>query len=313
VDNSEDLVVKYHVNCGDRIHPLMREYFFVELLEDLDVTPAASFLSPATHFDGQTPRTPKLAFRMNEEQYRLCGAQPNSAVRYMVMSAPRATMGGIVRWEGARGRNLPFDVVMRNIDAAISALRAIHNRGIVHGTVNGNTVVLLESGSVGFTDFSHAIHLQEFPFVSSSTAAGGEPMDCFDTAWTLLGHRPSFRDDLARLLMVAGFMLNGLPWLAHCQSLTERPLLMATYKLTGNWFALRNASDFLSGIPRETQRLIHQHLVNALNLSRAVVGLDAAPPYSAVQAELRAALTLVTAPLPPSPTPSKCCAACIIC
>jgi hypothetical protein len=309
LDNSDDLVIKFQVSCHDGLHPLMREYFFLSLLGELQVTPRARFLSPAIKFNAPTPRTPKLAFRMNQEEYRHCGAPPRSALRYMLMTPVRATVNSLVRWEGASGREISFEFVIRTIDEAISALQ------LIHAAVRASTVVILEIGRVGFSELGHAIYVEEFPFTESFTDRRGAPVDSSATEWTLLGHRPSFRDDLARLLMVAAFMIHGLPWVVHCESLIDHPILMATYKMTGNWFVLRNGSDFLSGIPHESQRLIQQHLMSALSFRRAVAGIDDTPPFTEVQAELRAALAVATAPRPPSPSPtrSRCCPGSLIC
>ena len=117
-------------------------------------------------------------------------------------------------------------------------------------------------------------------------------VECFHTHWNMDGYRPSFRDDMLRLLMVGGHMLNGLKWLNHCRALAANPQVVLMHKSGGNLFGVPG-SPFLSGVHVSKRGRVEKYLESALSLSRSVPGLDQRPPYDNIKNALRSARRLV--------------------
>ena len=86
LDQLPGLVIKYQLNCDDlgKIHPLLRDFWFLRRLEGSGIVPRVFFVSPPTKL--MYPITKKTLVDMSDAERRICTAHPDSMVRYLVMA-----------------------------------------------------------------------------------------------------------------------------------------------------------------------------------------------------------------------------------
>ena len=291
VANRTDIVVKYqlHYTRGRDIHPLMRDFFFLDLLRDLKIAPTPHFLSPATRPEPTLASSPKI---------RSLGQRGHSAVRFMVMDRVTASINDLIHQGVVMTLPPAFEDVMSMLEDAIDAMKLMHDRGVIHGDVHSGNVAVLGGNKrrVGFIDFGLGFHIDETRYQPALLYPPFTAAECFHTHWNVHGYRPSFRDDMLRLLMVGGHMLNGPRWLNHCRSLAVNPQVALMHKSAGNLFGVPG-SPALADVHVSKRGTVERHLKTALSLSRGVDGLDDRPPYENIKSALRSASRLVEAEL----------------
>ena len=219
----------------------------------------------------------------------------------MIMERVDTTIDDLVKREYTAERSLAFEFVLKTLISGIEGLRKIHGRGIVHGDIHPGNVVLLRDGKVGFIDFERSFHEDEAQFRPDTVFESGKAMQCYHTHWNMQGFRASFRDDIVRLMMVAGFMFNGPAWTLHCVGLSMSPILMMHFKLRDNFFHTVGRPDpvgSLSHLSEFRKERIWHYLVGAQVVSRAVSALNEKPHYELILRYLRSALELAR--------PNKC-------
>jgi hypothetical protein len=83
--SNPNLVIKYQCDCfkSGQVHPLIRDYGFLERLNATNVGPRVFFLSPATLLGPK--RTTKTDFAIDESEREDCFRFSRPTLRYMVM------------------------------------------------------------------------------------------------------------------------------------------------------------------------------------------------------------------------------------
>ena len=211
VNEFPNLVVKYQVNCEwlGKIHPLARDFWFMQALDGTGIVPKTLFLSPPVKFENRT--NTKTDFRMMEAKRDACERDPRSSVRYLVMERISGTVYDLIsQWRDAP---VPFETAVLFGIKLLQALRVMHQKGIVHGDIHAGNVGITqrEDGNSYITliDFGHA-DLAEYP--EARPARVREPWTHVHHSfgiYELDGYESSYRDDVYRAIEIVAILLNG--------------------------------------------------------------------------------------------------------
>ena len=272
------LVIKYQMNCdelGGRIHPLLRDYWFLSALNGLGVAPKVFFVSPPTKFT--LVLSEKTATLMDSKTRRACAADPSSTVRYMLMDRVGAAVYG---YKG----HLSFLKVMQVLAKALGAIETIHQQGIIHGDIHGGNVVVLdhELGTIGLIDFGKAFFAKQ----SQESDRVRKPLSFVHhllSPFELDGFRPSFRDDFYRTLLLVPTLMFGRPYLNHCGELKADDLY--TLRAYGDMFSYPGGPDILAGLDslsEVTKVEIRDELASILSMAQGMTEINHMPPYELV-------------------------------
>ena len=162
---------------------------------------------------------------------------------------------------------------MKIIESGLESLRAMHTHGsMVHGNINPETVVILagEEGATGLKDLQDAAVITPEP--RHAYAPSEEAVDCFSRGPD--SPPSSARDDVLRLLMVGGYMINGPAWMALCRGLEATPSEMRAFKYESNFFLVPELPDPLAGVEEERKVKIARKLQRALEIARVHGEID---------------------------------------
>jgi hypothetical protein len=288
VRSRPDLVMKYQANCDGLygIHPLINDFAFLKHLEGLGLSPRAQFLSPAVKF--VLPITTKTHFEKTLKETMECIAENNSAVRYLVMERVRESVTDIINDYLDKGSTVPLKIAAQITRSTIQGLQKMHSIGkVIHGDIHmGNVVVLSrEPWQAGFIDFGLS-SFGDYTFGKESKIHGPR-FACLDSPFQMEGHRPGYRDDVYRAILMMSMMLNGPAFLEYCFSLELNPAAMTRFKTRGNFFYFEG-KDFefpdVTHLHVSLRGLIEDRLSRLITLVREDVSEspDQKPDYRAI-------------------------------
>lgn len=305
----EEKIIKYQANCqlgSDdlSIHPLVREYLMLKMIEPLGISPRVEFLSVPIKF-GFSPISRKVDFGMSLEKRLECADNPSTSLRFMVMDRALYSLDAFMRVAEKRGERIPFIKGIKIIRGALIGLSKLHQQRIIHGDVHYGNLVLLDSKRVGLIDFGAAMHASEFSILDEQTIPPS--YHCYLSHWNLDGYRFSYRDDVYKAFFAGAMILNGSPFVeSFCndsiQHDKEVQQMLYDFKANSFLFSLPNSSeesDLVSQIPDITQDQkieIRNRLKHAIALVRSVEPIDAFPRYRYILEELDAVIAILKPP-----------------
>ena len=220
-----NLVMKYQADCFASLpfHPILRDAYFLNLLDEESVTPRVYYISPGSPFPMAKSR--KTDFTMTTDQRARCANA--ASVRFMIMERADYDMYELGGVEG-----IDFFRAMRIVAVLMSVLERVHGKNVVHGDIHpGNVVMLNRDGpSLGLIDFGMAFLDVEMINKPEIKSASLSQVHCLHSLWELQGYRSAKRDDVFRALMVGVFLVEGRAFHKRCKSLESRPAEMLDLK-----------------------------------------------------------------------------------
>ena len=291
LDGFPGLVIKYQSNCDNlrRIHPLLRDFWFLRRLEGLGIVPRVFFVSPPTKL--AYPLTRKTQTEMPDRERRICTAHPDSMVRYLVMAKAGRSVYRIandIKTPTRARLTLALNVVRQ----VVRALQLMHGRGVIHGDIHHGNIVAMddEETRFGIIDFGLA------KFVSENEGQDPKPdeylarVHCLLSPYALEGWRATYRDDVFNAVFMGALLIYGKPLYDKCSRVSGEELLLI--KRNGSFFADRGALDAATDtrrVPPSNRISIQRRLERVAKLAAGVHEFDQLPPYDIIIAELDAA------------------------
>jgi hypothetical protein len=229
IDGRKDLVLKYQADCFVRLsyHPILRDAYFLNLLDEESVTPRVYYISPAAPLP--ISKHSKTNFTMTPEQRAQCAN--GASVRFMIMERADFDMYELGGVEG-----IGFFRAMRIVAVLMSVIERVHDRNVVHGDIHpGNVVMLNRDGpALGLIDFGMAF--LEVEMMNKPEIKRAPLTHCLHSLWELQGYRSAKRDDVYRALMVGVFLVEGKAFQSRCKALESHPMDMLEMKKTSLFF-----------------------------------------------------------------------------
>ena len=282
-------IVKYQSNCryGDDIHPLVRDFLFLQHLENLGVTPRALFLSPPVRVPSEVTR--KTDFRLPQQDRAKCAARSDRHARFMLMEN-----GGVSLAKLARKSSLPsLKNVVWMLSELIKAIEKIHDSGVIHGDVHwGNVVIQRDNAGlpqVKLIDFGSALFIDDTEDMPAISHKAWSFNPCFYSHWNIAGYRFGPRDDVFKAIMASAMWLNGVEYEQFCLALESDVAAMMEFKRDSFLFTVPGLPDRVSSVPTPDWRddyRIRDSLERVLFLARSVNVVWDRPPYAEIVAEL---------------------------
>jgi serine/threonine protein kinase len=251
------------------------------------------FLSPPVKFGSSI--TEKTNFKLKPGERRACAWHPKSAVRFMLMERAKYTVHDLIDSHHRRGQRVPLVKAIQVMEQTIGALRHLHARGIVHGDIHtGNVAIIDRKGEekIALIDFGYARFEDEGKLLPDLIYQPMKETHCLFSHWNSLGARSSYRDDVFKTPLLGAYTMNGAGWWTHCSGLESRPDLMLSFKAHEFFFAVPGMSDPISrltNVGSAEKAKIRASLTRVLELTRAISGIDARPPYQELIDALAAA------------------------
>lgn len=277
--SDDDLIIVFRSNCDDLADPLFsmqREFGFMKLLSNIGV-----WLSPPVKLP--IVRSSKVNFDISSEQYMECAEDPRSQVRFMVTKRISS-----VRWIHFPSLGSVLEMTI----SLITQLKEIHDQKIILGSITPDSIIQSHSvidGSVqfGFSNFKRTFFEAELdPAVCDGTVCATVPTTdttsspCTKTHWEIDGYRPSYRDDVFNVLLVAAKILDPLQRMNFCspQNVPDDLEQVRTWK--------SQAFIFESNFVSEAPPTVRAHLESALRIARSVDSVNTIPDHMAIIHEL---------------------------
>ena len=219
------VVVKYQVQCTSlpgALHPLVREYYFLNKLKTLGIAPVPIVVSESA----ELPEEPsaKTQFLMTSEERRAC-REKGSYVRFMAMERVGVSLFqlSLMFHEGMVPANLAISLTIQTI----TNLQILHEQArMVHNDLHWGNVALpnrvVKDPRVFLLDFGRSFaitggrlpSLFRIPF--DSAVAHSSP-------WEIAGYHPGPRDDVFRALFMMVGLIGGKKYMQYHGALAEFP------------------------------------------------------------------------------------------
>jgi hypothetical protein len=293
-------VLKYQTDCdkGTPIHPILRDYYFLQKLGDTSLVPKVYYISPPTPMIETV--TPKTSFAMTRAERTECVSKKNRAVRFMIMEHIHEDMYALMKRKGAPNLKAALQI-MGNL---VRGLWEMHSRGIVHGDIHpGNIGFVLnkdskEEGRLVFFDFGSAFHIEEKVGKPDKDGESMSYIHCLYSHWNLEGFRFGFRDDVFKAMMVGAFLMNGPGWMDYCVALEKKPIEMLEFKRDSFLFEYPKGPKLAAKIPgfrsnSKKFKALKQLLTNVLALAREPHDVNDHPNYAEICTHIDAAIALL--------------------
>lgn len=306
VDRLRDVVVKFQVGCydisEDKFHPLLKDFWYLDELSGLRITPHVYYISQQAKMPLVATR--KTAFEMSSVDRAACHNEHDGQVRFMLMervgeSLHKHSYG--ISYDG----KVPFDQAIKLGIDMMAMIRTLHDEGgVVHGDLHeGNVCFSNKMGSAKrqhlmLIDFGRAV-----PVVVEDDEVPSELTDPITTdswlltPWDYQGVRMSRRDDVFKVLQIIATLLNGDSYAWKDNDLSRD--LARQFKETGNLFVSWKPGSVdlvdslrISLTAKETVKL---NLAAILSSVRGL-SIDQRPNYEAILTLLEEIYVLVATP-----------------
>lgn len=298
IEGKPNLVIKYQSNCFDQddIHPLLRDFWMLDFLEDTGIVPYVDFVSPPTQLVAR--RTPKTDFYMDQGNREECIAAGPAVVRFMTMQRLGASIYDIEMTRHISGHAVPLQDAISIMIRNLKLVQALHSKGIVHGDIHPGNVVYVDGtrSSLMLIDFGLAFFAADKIETPDRVRAPMSYIHCLYSPYDLDGYRFAYRNDAFNAVMMGSLIINGPAFKSHCYGLEQLPTQMMKFKKEEFLFVIpgeKDRFDSLQGKTVEQKAQIRNHLARVLHLVRTVEDINALPPYEEIFAELKGALKLV--------------------
>ncbi len=208
VKNRPDLVIKYQLDQSlseeepPLVHPLAREWWILNVLNETGVVGKPFMLSPMALLS--LPLTRKMQFVRSVESLVKKIQASQLAVRYLVMERLGLPL--------FRSKTLyRIHEALTLLAQLVISLSEIHDKGVVHGDIHPGNILVNEHGRLVFIDFGRSTFEDEFQervteFVESEKSISKHP---HLSPGEMLGRPTMYVDDLFRLFMVGAFLIHG--------------------------------------------------------------------------------------------------------
>ena len=225
VKDRTDMVLKYQLSCSSAsrqsIHPLVREFEFLERLNGLEISPMAYFVSGKSSLP--PIQTYKARFGLDTGMWKDCLRRESSQVRYLALERVGPTLYDLTR-QGP----IPAEFAIQLGYMTVENLQVLHRLGnVIHNDIHWGNVALRPSSAMAagvvLIDFGRSIEMPKTrekpahvllrrPF--SLATAHSSP-------WEIAGFRPGCRDDVYRALFTTLVLMNGPDFFDHHRRLAE--------------------------------------------------------------------------------------------
>lgn len=286
--NHQPSVLKYQSDCPQDnldVHPVLLDWWFLQHLEHLGITPKAYYVSPPSSMDGMACRSEsrKLSLvRMSESDWLWC-TQTNVAttVRFLIMEKVGDSLHGTMAMSLNQRIDL-IQVVQLGI-SSIEAIRRLHEGGgVVHGDIHAGNICLhpTRQHEVVLIDFGKAFFVDE-GIANDSIREPFSWVHALFSPWDILGKRPGKRDDVFKVLLTMALVLNGPKFTEWLTSIESNSTLSYEWKSQRNFF-ISPEFDFRKEIP-ETQGVEIENVFDEiLRNVRDIPTPSHRPPYERI-------------------------------
>lgn len=300
--NSPDRVVKYQANCsGDLgIHPLLRDFWFQNFLRGTGIAAAVHYISPPAKYS--IPVTVKTNFNGSTRLLSRCIVHPESTVRFMVMDFTGESLHDTVAGRYNRGpgkSRLPLKFAIESTMSVIAQLKKLHSMDIIHGDLHWGNVVRAspDSNSLILIDFGMAFFASSRAGKPKWVRRPFEAVHCLLSPYEIEGHRPSYRDDIYRAVLMGAMLVYGMEYFDWCKYLESEPIEMLHWKNQEDLFhfhgqLIHHAYD-KDGILGSAANRIQDLLTNVVRKVQSLDQIDELPPYDSILEDLISIIALI--------------------
>jgi serine/threonine protein kinase len=290
-------VVEHVTDCNDVLSPLVQEYVFRKIINDEDISPKVSYLSPAVRPADLPLQLARFRGQSLDKFFREC-SHLGSSVRFLVQERAGISLASFARYNVQYHSPRFAQGLIRIGREILDKLEVLHSLGIVHGDIHaGNIVHKTPAQDIGemsidfrLINFQHAMFFPAY----FNRPKNGKDYSNFRTRylslWQLSGERIGPRDDILRLIYVLGDILSKGKYFEGVERMVEANLHLLSNKSRNSkefvdmkkqveLFARRNfplfnhsvdlASKVFTGLPDDLERIvadnleaIHDHVVS---------------------------------------------------
>jgi hypothetical protein len=181
--------------------------------------------------------------------------------------------------------NIEFEGTIRLLGDMLTQLEIIHRERIVHGDLHPGHVMLSSEGAK-IIGFGKAMYFDSEERLTSDVVK--PKYMCMQSVFEIGGLRPSFRDDVYRAILIAGFVgqwsHTTRAYLDFCEGLISPEEDVIAWKKTGFIFECPDncmvLEDLMPGnINQEQKFLIRSILESMVDSVRSIGPGDEMPPY----------------------------------
>lgn len=270
IEEYPEVVIKYQTDCiqepNTYIHPILREFWFLQEVESLGISPKPLAVSPpANHPDHSISKC-----RFRTRSWRLCHSK-SAVIRYAIMER----VGPSLHSHLSGGKRFSFRLAIECAIQIINLLKTLHLEArVVHGDIHpGNICVAAEHPPrLLLIDYGSSHHIDDYPDDERIRPDRTWNHALF-SPWEIAGFRPGPRDDVYKALLVVAFLFNGTAYYEYLRSLENNLEESIHLKLNGNIFLAyphNNPLDDAFGTNPLTKARIAKILLNILDSVRAL-------------------------------------------
>ena len=244
IPNHQGRLIKYEVNCEPKksVHPLIRDFWYMNDANAIGIAPAALFLSPPSELcDYQEG---KCAFDMTDDDFERCRNE-GGILRYMIMEEARGV--SLHNFRRQKFHNSSGNMGIRNslsIGAKlIDLIQRLHEDArVVHGDIHSPNVMIDYNDETGnFTlqliDFGLAFNNKAQGWPENRIRNPGYFYHQLHTIWQMEGYHWAPRDDIAKAFQVMAQMMHSFLYLDYEARVAEAGAnFLRDWKNKQNWF-----------------------------------------------------------------------------
>ena len=246
----DDVLIKYMVDCGTGVHPLINDFWFQSESHEYGISPKMYFLSPPTWLN-TAPRA-GISMKLVTDDDSSASADGSSRVkrkcvegtiRYLVMARPGINL------EATRDISLPEGLRI-GVDL-VNMIETLHTTDNIHGSISLSVISRSASdpSKLELTGFEHARACEsESDDILIREDLTMNQLD--QSPWMMHGYPRARRDDVYNVIYTIAQLVNGQAMQNYAESL--RPKKLVKWKRSTNIFATTDQFDPIQKLEKDS-------------------------------------------------------------
>lgn len=284
--NFPNMILKYQSECEEEeksvFNPLLRDYWFLSILNETGIVPKVFFISPGTVLT--SPISIKTNFEKPEKVLINCIHRTKSSLRYMVMEKGDKSLMDLIR-----AGPMPVIEALKILSQLIEGIQFLHKHvRAIHGDIHPGNILINKDGRVQLIDFELAEFEDEL--IHKTKYIGGHMsfVHCYLSHWNIEGSRFSYRDDVIKALYVTAFLIHGNSFLETCLNMANtHPWSLYSWKKSKFLFDLPHGGGvsmdtLLIDRTKYIKDCVRARLEIITDMARSVTIIDDQPPYASM-------------------------------
>lgn len=295
VEGRPDLLMKYQTDSpldGILIHPLLTDFWFLQAVEHLGISPRPFAVSSPVHLPERAAL--KTMFQMKPVERRTHSVL-GAMVRYSIMERGGLSLHAYMQTRP--DKHVGFKESIQIGIKLLNLVRRLHDDGgIVHGDLHTGNFVFRSADAEDFwiIDYGAAYYIADFP-ENTRVRPDRSWIHGMFTPWEIEGFKPGRRDDVFKVILAVAWIMNGQHLMDHFISIEDDEDESYAIKASGDLFRALPGYDPLSEIslpPRLRQKVLGK-LSNVLHIVRNIQSVSERPDYEGIISELESVTSLV--------------------